>query len=135
MTIYLYVKQHSVTGLKYFGKTANNPYSYLGSGTYWTRHIKKHGKSGVQTLKVYAFEDQEEATKFAIEFSEKNNIVKSEEWANLMEENALTGFPSGDGFPEAARKSASVRGRKASTKKRLWYKNQRKEIRDLLAKI
>ena len=36
MSIYqptwLYVKQHPVTGLKYFGKTTQNPYRYKGSG-------------------------------------------------------------------------------------------------------
>ena len=33
MTIYLYVKQHSITGLKYFGRTTQaNPYKYKGYG-------------------------------------------------------------------------------------------------------
>ena len=41
---YLYVKQHSITGMKYFGKTTRNPIKYIGSGKYWKRHISKHGK-------------------------------------------------------------------------------------------
>ena len=45
MTIYLYVKQHSVTGLKYFGRTeCKNPFRYKGSGSYWKKHLKKHLK-------------------------------------------------------------------------------------------
>ncbi len=45
MTIYLYVKTHNVTGLKYLGKTSRtNPHEYQGSGIYWRSHLKKHGK-------------------------------------------------------------------------------------------
>lgn len=45
MIIYLYVKRHKVTGMKYFGKTVKkDPYKYNGSGLYWVRHIKKYGK-------------------------------------------------------------------------------------------
>ena len=33
--IYLYVKNHNKTGLKYFGKTSReNPYSYCGTGSH-----------------------------------------------------------------------------------------------------
>ena len=40
---WLYIKEHNVTGLKYFGKTTRDPLKYKGSGTHWTRHISKHG--------------------------------------------------------------------------------------------
>ena len=37
--IYLYKKTHNKTGLKYLGKTiSKDPYTYSGSGVYWTRH-------------------------------------------------------------------------------------------------
>jgi hypothetical protein len=40
---YLMVKTHNQTSLKYFCKTVkNNPLTYLGSGKYWTRHLKAH---------------------------------------------------------------------------------------------
>ena len=42
---HLYIKTHNITGLKYFGKTIGNPYSYKGSGTYWNNHLKKHGNN------------------------------------------------------------------------------------------
>lgn len=90
--IYLYVKQHSITGLKYFGKTkSRNPFTYLGSGTYWSNHYKKHGKEHIQTIELYGFDSQKLCTQFALRFSKDNNIVESKEWANLCEEDGMTG--------------------------------------------
>jgi hypothetical protein len=44
MIIYLYVKTHRKTGLKYLGKTNSRyPHKYSGSGIYWTNHLKEHG--------------------------------------------------------------------------------------------
>ena len=89
--ITLYVKTHRQTGLKYFGKTTcDDPYRYNGSGTYWKLHIKKHGYD-VETEIVGAFENIHEAVEFALRFSKENNIVESEKWANLQEENGLDG--------------------------------------------
>jgi hypothetical protein len=45
MTIYLYVKTHNKTGLKYLGKTVQDPFTYLGSGYDWTDHLKEFGRS------------------------------------------------------------------------------------------
>lgn len=87
---YLYVKTHNVTGLKYFGKTTSNRNRYRGSGYHWVRHIAKHGYD-VTTEIVGYFIDQDECMKFALEFSNRHNIVKSPEWANLMLENGLSG--------------------------------------------
>lgn len=93
MTIYLYVKWHSVTGLKYFGYTQNNPLTtkYYGSGIYWTSHIEKHGRKYVQDICFWIFEDQESASNFALDFSKRHNIVESNEWANLVIEDAKPG--------------------------------------------
>lgn len=89
--IHLYVKRHNITGLKYFGKTTRtDPYKYLGSGSYWRRHINKHGKD-IETISVWSFDIIEEATKFALQFSTDNNIVESELWANLIPEDAAHG--------------------------------------------
>ena len=41
--IYLYVKTHLITGLKYLGKTKKEPFSYNGSGLDWQKHLKIHG--------------------------------------------------------------------------------------------
>lgn len=82
--LYLYVKIHNKTGLKYFGKTTSiDPYVYKGSGKYWSNHIKKHGND-VKTIILKYFECEcDEAKDFAIQFSLDNNIVESIEWANL----------------------------------------------------
>lgn len=114
MTIYLYVKQHFITGLKYFGKTERlNPYKYMGSGKYWSNHIKTHGNL-IETLEVWGFDDQETCTTFALTFSKNNNIVESEEWANLKFENGLDG--GGFSISEESRRKMSVAatGRKLS---------------------
>lgn len=92
MLIYLYVKQHSITKLKYFGKTTSkNPFKYLGSGLHWKRHYQKYGSSGVQTIEVWGFDDNQLCTEFALKFSRENDIVHSDEWANLKEENGFDG--------------------------------------------
>lgn len=89
--LWLYIKQNNITGLKYFGKTTReDPYKYIGSGSYWLRHLKKHGND-VSTIKVWSFDDQLECERFALDFSEKNNIVESKEWANLIPENSKSG--------------------------------------------
>lgn len=112
MIIYLYVKQHSITKLKYFGKTMKrDPFKYLGSGTRWLKHINKHGKNQVVTLDVWGFDDEELCSRFALEFSEKHNIVDSAEWANLRPENGIDGLPAnfnGHMTPER-RKQHSIR--------------------------
>jgi NUMOD3 motif len=95
--IYLYVKQHISTGLKYFGMTRSNPFKYSGSGKYWKYHLKKHGKN-IKTLEVWSFDDQDICSDFAIKFSEDNNIVESKIWANLQIENGLDGTTSGSKF-------------------------------------
>ena len=95
MTIHLYVKQHNITGLRYFGKTSKkDPYAYLGSGKYWRRHLKVHGRN-IDTISVWSFENEEDCEKFALEFSIANNIVESEMWANLRLENGRDGLPVG----------------------------------------
>jgi hypothetical protein len=88
---FLYIKQHKITGLKYFGKTTGkNPIKYLGSGTYWTRHLEKHGKL-VDTIWYKLFTNKKELQEFALNFSIENNIVESNEWANLKPEDGLRG--------------------------------------------
>ena len=90
---YLYIKQHSITGLKYFGKTkSKDPIKYKGSGTYWKKHINKHGIEFVETIWLSEpYTDKKLITEHALTFSKENNIVDSTEWANLILENGLDG--------------------------------------------
>lgn len=91
MNIYLYVKQCTHCGLKYFGKTVNNPFSYIGSGTYWKYHVKKHGIQHIITTHIFEFDNQNECTKFALNFSHEHDIIESMHWANLCDENGKGG--------------------------------------------
>lgn len=93
MIIYLYIKQHSLTGLKYFGKTVNkNPHAYAGSGKYWISHVIKHGgRKYIKTLEVYGFDDIKLLEEFAYNFSIQNDIHNSKDWANLIPETGRGG--------------------------------------------
>jgi hypothetical protein len=88
---YLYIKE-SPLGLKYLGKTTKDPYTYMGSGKIWKRHLKKHGftQNDIKTDVVFETRDPTELIAKGIELSRLYNIVESKDWANLREE-------SGDG--------------------------------------
>jgi hypothetical protein len=88
---YLYIKQHSVTKKKYYGKTTRDPYKYNGSGPYWVKHIKKHGKEHIVTLWVSELYHDTSIVEVALQFSSDNDIVNSDEWANMKPENGLDG--------------------------------------------
>lgn len=110
---WLYIKQHTVTGLLYFGKTTQDVNTYLGSGKYWATHFKKHGKEHIVTLWCELFYSKEEIKKFASEFSKSMNIVKSASWANLKEENGLDG-----GWPLLSDETRKSINKKNTGKKR-----------------
>jgi len=103
--IYLYIKTHNITGLKYFGKTiAKDPYAYKGSGTHWVAHIRKHGYDVTTTI-YGTYYDKLECQIAAMAFSEENNIVESNEWANLRIENLDGGDTSHtDGYKKSLHK-------------------------------
>lgn len=105
--IYLYLKTHNKTGLKYLGKTISDPYKYQGSGKVWKRHINKHGYD-VTTTVLYQCEDKEEFKKFALEYSKKLNIVESKEFANIVPE-------AGDGGPQLWTESSRLKLSKSLT--------------------
>jgi len=86
MTIYLYVKTHNKTGLKYLGKTeSKDPHKYSGSGTYWKLHLKKHGKD-YSTEIIKECKSKEEFASWGLYYSKLWNVVESNDWANLKEE-------------------------------------------------
>jgi group I intron endonuclease len=104
--LYLYLKTHNKTGLKYLGKTTQDPFKYKGSGKYWKRHIKKHGKD-ISTNILLATESKQELIETGIYFSRLWNVVKSPEFANLKEEN-------GDGGSDKGRKLSEEHKEKIS---------------------
>ena len=63
---------------------------YKGSGLYWRKLLKKHGDE--IDVDVLGFYFREEACKkAALDFSIQNDIVKSRQWANLVEETGVGG--------------------------------------------
>ncbi len=94
MAIYLLIKQHNVTGLKYLCKheahSLDECVRYRGSGVYWTKHIKKYGNN-VSTECIFITESKEVFRKIATEYSLKFDVVKSKDWANLTIEEGQGG--------------------------------------------
>lgn len=94
MSIYILLKTHNVTKLKYLCRHVTDNehtcYTYTGSGTYWKRHIEKHGND-VSTQILAKCETYVEATKIGIEYSKLWNVVDSDEFANLVQESGQGG--------------------------------------------
>lgn len=98
--LYLMIKTHQITGLKYLCKRVTTSdakaISYKGSGTRWNNHLKVHGKHiNTEILAKYELEKVEEFSKLCLEYSAKFNIVASDEWANLIEETGKPGTKIG----------------------------------------
>lgn len=89
--IYLYLKTHNKTGLKYLGKTKKDPYVYKGSGVYWKAHLKKHGND-VTTEILFKSDNIDEIKETGLLLSKQFNIVESKDFANLIEENGIGGI-------------------------------------------
>jgi hypothetical protein len=109
MAIYLYVKTHNITGLKYLGKTTQDPFVYKGSGKRWKAHIAKHGYN-VTTEIIGVYQSNGDLAFVGKQLSEKWDIVNSSEWANLKPESGDGGACYWDGMNEHL-KIVSARGR------------------------
>lgn len=116
MTIYsLYVKTHTITGLKYLGYTQRNPYKYFGSGSYWTAHLKKHGYV-IDTEVLLETTSKDEIKTRGKYYSDLWNIVDAKDangkkiWANLKPEEGKGGsIPRTTPVPEWVGKKISAR--------------------------
>lgn len=83
---YLYLKTHNKTGMKYLGYTKNDPAKYRGSGMYWKRHLAQHGND-VTTEVLHQSDNIDDISIHGKAYSEKWNVVESEDFANLCEED------------------------------------------------
>lgn len=119
MTYYLYLKTHNVTGLKYLGKTERSDFhTYRGSGVYWKRHLKVHG-CDYHTVCLLKTESQEELRETGLFFSRIWNVVNSDEFANLTEEDGN----GGSNFKHLTRTeewSNNIRNSKLREKNPMW---------------
>jgi hypothetical protein len=90
--------------MKYLGKTiSNDPGKYIGSGKLWKRHISKHGYD-VKTIILLASKDPNDIKETGLFFSKIFNVVKSKEFANLMEESG----DGGDTWANNANKEETI---------------------------
>lgn len=117
-TIYLYLKTHKKSGLKYFGKTIRDPFRYKGSGKRWLNHLKVHGND-VNTEILFESSDIDECTKFAINYSLKNNIVNNPLYANLIEETLTGGDTSHTINFQKSRSVMSHKAKKRATSEKM----------------
>ncbi len=99
---YLYVKTHNKTGLRYLGKTKQNPFKYSGSGVYWKNHIAVHGND-LHTDILLQTNSPEEIKVKGQYYSGLWNIVESSEWANLKPESGDGGHFPGQIFNQSAK--------------------------------
>jgi len=126
MPIYLYVKTHNKTGLKYLGQTsAKDPHKYHGSGVYWKLHLKKHGYDYTTKI-IKECQSKEELKDLGTYYSNLWNVIESDEWANLKIEQ-------GDGGRQSVevrkRISEAGKGRIPWNKgKSIWTEEDRKQI-------
>ena len=102
-SIYLVKKTHRITGLKYLCKTIRQDWDkYSGSGHYWKRHIREHGKH-IDSELVMECKTSEELKKWGIYYSKLWNIVTEVDengkktWANLKPEQGDGGDPGPNG--------------------------------------
>jgi aspartate carbamoyltransferase regulatory subunit len=124
---FLYIKQHTITGKCYFGKTTRkDPIKYSGSGKHWQSHLKVHGCDHVDTIWYCLFTEKDELNKCALLCSQIWNIVKSNDWANEKAENGLDGGI--DFHSESTRNKLAIAG-----KNRVVSKETRSKL-SLLAK-
>lgn len=92
MSIYLLVKTHAKTGLKYLCKTNRKDYQkYLGSGLYWKDHLRVHGKEHTTEL-IKECSCNAEIKKWGLYYSNLWDVVNAKNtegkklWANLVPE-------------------------------------------------
>lgn len=107
---YLYIKKCGHCDLKYFGMTTkDNPIKYKGSGTIWRAHLKKHKcRNQVITLFSKLFIDRNKCVRFSTLFSGIANIVKSNDWANLIIEDGINNGISSPNITDEIKKKMSV---------------------------
>lgn len=110
MKITLYLKTHKKTGLKYLGKTIQDPYTYLGSGKRWQNHLKKHG-TDIKTEILFETDDPKKLAEQGIYYSKLWNVVESKDFANCKEESGDGGDMS---MCVAYRKAMKMRDTKGS---------------------
>ncbi len=110
---YLYVKTHKITGLKYLGYTKRNPYTYLGSGSYWNDHLRIHGNH-IDTEVLLETDSKDTIKSTGRYYSNLWDVVNAKDesgkklWANLKPEEGTGGsIPRTTPVPKSVGKKIS----------------------------
>jgi hypothetical protein len=100
--IFIYLKTHDESGLKYLGITKQNPHKYIGSGTRWLNHLKKHGRK-ITTKILFSSFDKKEVVEMGKFYSTLWDVVNNKEFANLKIEEGDGGFDHINKLPPSKR--------------------------------
>jgi hypothetical protein len=137
MAIYLLVKEHKDTGLKYLCKHVASSFSecvkYSGSGTYWKRHIKKYGNN-VATTCLFVTEDAEVFRTVAKKYSIDLKVTESNLWANLCDEEGQGGNTVIDKKLHGEKTKEGLHKPEVREKHLMFLKEQVKKVQPLAAK-
>lgn len=84
---FLYIKE-TPSGLRYLGKTTQDPHTYKGSGIYWCNHLKKNNFTinDIKTTILLETMDENELKEKGLYYSQKYDVVNDPKWANLKPE-------------------------------------------------
>lgn len=136
---YIYVKQ-APSGLMYLGKTVknikDNPNCYIGSGEYWMSHLKQHGYTykDIKTWILHETADAEDLIRTGQYYSRLWNVVESDQWANLKEEDGTGGDTSGCRTKESIR-VAGLKAAETRRKKGTYTVSEETRLKQRLAKL
>ena len=134
--LYLLVKEHNLTGLKYLCKKTARSFDecekYKGSGVYWKKHLTKYGND-VSTTCLFITEDKEEFRKVAKKYSLEYEVTQSKEWANLCDEEGQGGNTVVDKIVHGKKTSLGLQQPNVRQKHLIFLKEHIKIIQPLAA--
>lgn len=99
MNIYLCVKTHNKTGLKYLCKTTSpTPHLYLGSGKDWRKHLKEYGRChSTEIIKIC--NSSEELSYWGRYYSKLFRVVTAvDDFGNKIWDNLIPETGGGPGW-------------------------------------
>ena len=92
ITCYAYVKWKDIKDGRYFGTTTSDPFKYKGSGSNWLKYL---GDATPKTEIIFEadvsnIKELKSFNEKCLNFSERNDIVKSPKWFNLKDEHGYS---------------------------------------------
>lgn len=128
---FILLKQHIKTGLKYLcfhHGTKDNCFKYTGSGTYWKKHITKHGTDLISTIILFESTKKDEIHEQGLKYSDLWDVVNSKDFANLVREDGSGGHEAMQ-TPEVRERAANTLRTRLNTGHRTNKELLRREIR------